>query len=440
VKRIFWLLLSYWRTRRLRFASRAQLDLYQQRQLARFIDTLCERSAYFAPYRTLPLDAWPTMNKALMLDHFDAMNTAGITLSQAMEAAMAAEHSRDFSPAVGDITVGLSSGTSSRRAVFTVSPREKAQWAGVMLAKALPDGLFSGERVALFLRANSNLYTAVRSPWLTFAFYDLFQPFDALCAQLAAYRPSVIVAPAQVLRQLALRVIDGSLALAPKKVISVAEVLEAQDRALIVQAFGAVHEIYQATEGFLASSCEHGVLHLNEEYVHIEPQWLDGEEDAQRRFVPVITDFTRITQPIVRYRLDDILIARATPCPCGRATRAIDGIEGRCDDMLLLPSLPSMLSANGGEPVAVFADVLTRAFAQALPPDADYRLVQSGDSALQLHAALDDAGLAALREHLATVLRGLGVAVERLAWSMNGTLPPFDPTMKRRRIRRLATA
>lgn len=433
MKRIVWLLLSYWRTRRLRFASRARLDAYQQRQLARFVDVLCARSTYFAPYRKLPLGQWPTMNKALMLEHFDAMNTEGITLAQAMEAAMAAERSRDFTPAVGDITVGLSSGTSSRRAVFTVSPREKAQWAGVMLAKALPDGLFSGEKVALFLRANSNLYTAVRSPWLTFAFYDLFQPFDSLCAQLAHYRPSVIVAPAQVLRQLALRVIDGSLALAPKKVISVAEVLEAQDRALIVQAFGAVHEIYQATEGFLASSCEHGVLHLNEEYVHIEPQWLD---DEQRRFVPVITDFTRITQPIVRYRLDDILIARATPCPCGRATRAIDGIEGRCDDMLLLPSLPSAQSAT----VAVFADVLTRAFAQALPADADYRLLQSGDSALQLHAALDDAGLAALRAHLSTVLRGLGVAVDGLAWTTSGDLPPFDPTMKRRRIRRLASA
>ena len=359
------------------------------------------------------------------------MNTEGVTLAQAMEAAMAAEHSRDFTPAVGDITVGLSSGTSSRRAVFTVSPREKAQWAGVMLAKALPDGLFSGEKVALFLRANSNLYTAVRSPWLTFAFYDLFAPFDSLCAQLARYQPSVIVAPAQVLRQLALRVIDGSLALAPKKVISVAEVLEAQDRALIVQAFGAVHEIYQATEGFLASSCEHGVLHLNEEYVHIEPQWLDAE---QRRFVPVITDFTRMTQPIVRYRLDDILIARATPCPCGRATRAIDGIEGRCDDLLLLPC------ARGGAPVAVFADVLTRAFAQALPPDADYRLLQSGDSALQLHAALDAAGLAALRAHLDAVLRGLGVAIDALAWTTSGELPAFDPTMKRRRIRRLASA
>lgn len=429
MKRIIWLLLAYWRTRRLRFAGRAQLDAYQARQLAAFTNKLCARSPYFAPFRALPLAQWPTMNKALMLEHFDAMNTAGIELAPAMAAAMAAERSRDFTPAVGDITVGLSSGTSSQRAVFTVSPREKAQWAGVMLAKALPDGLFSGERVALFLRANSNLYTAVRSPWLTFAFYDLFQPFDTLCAELVAYKPSVIVAPAQVLRQLALGVIAGKLALAPKKVISVAEVLEAQDRALIVQAFGAVHEIYQATEGFLASTCEHGVLHLNEEYVHVEPQWLD---EQQRRFVPVITDFTRITQPIVRYRLDDILLARATPCPCGRATRAIDGIEGRCDDMLVLPALLE------GQTVAVFADVLTRAFAQALPADCDYRLVQQGAATLQLHAAQDTASLAALKTHLEGVLQGLGVAVERLHWTAGAELPVFDPTMKRRRIRRLA--
>lgn len=426
MKRIAWLLLAYWRTRRLRFAGRAQLVAYQERQLASFTNKLCARSTYFAPFRALPLAQWPTMNKALMLEHFDTMNTAGIRLAPAMDAAMAAERSRDFTPAVGDITVGLSSGTSSQRAVFTVSPREKAQWAGVMLAKALPDGLFSGERVALFLRANSNLYTAVRSPWLTFAFYDLFQPFDALCAQLVAYRPSVIVAPAQVLRQLALGVIEGRLALAPKKIISVAEVLEAQDRALIVQAFGAVHEIYQATEGFLASSCEHGVLHLNEEYVHVEPQWLD---EQQRRFVPVITDFTRITQPIVRYRLDDILLARATPCPCGRVTRAIDGIEGRCDDMLVLP-------ATDGKNISVFADVLTRAFAQALPADGDYRLMQQGEITLQLHAAQDEAGLAALRLHLEGVLAGMGVAVERLHWTVSSELPAFDPTMKRRRIRR----
>lgn len=430
--RLFWLLLAYWRTRRLHFADRAALDAHQERSLRRFTARLCAASRYFAPFAATPLAQWPGMDKARMMANFDSINTAGLSLDAVMRTALAAERSRDFSPAIGAVTVGLSSGTSAQRGVFVVSAREQAQWAGVMLAKALPDGLLAGERVALFLRANSNLYTAVRSPWLTFSFFDLFQPFDRLCAALPAYRPTVIVAPAQVLRQLALARLEGCLALAaaPKRVISVAEVLEPQDRALIEQAFGMVHEIYQATEGFLASSCALGRLHLNEEYVHVEPQWLDGE---RRRFVPVITDFSRMTQPIVRYRLDDVLLASAAPCPCGRVTRALDRVEGRCDDMLTLPS-------RGGAGVPVFADVLARALAQALPRQADYRLVQSGAAALALHAELDAAQLRALRLHLELVLDGLGVDTAKLEWRLSAQLPPFDPTRKRRRITRLAEA
>lgn len=35
----------------------------------------------------------------------------------------------------------------------------------------------------------------------------------------------------------------------------------------------------------------------------IEKEWLD-----ETRFVPIITDLMRTSQPIVRYRLDDVLV------------------------------------------------------------------------------------------------------------------------------------
>jgi putative adenylate-forming enzyme len=421
---LFRLLRAYRRTRRLRFSTRAALERHQARAVQAFTAELCARSPYFSAFADLPLQQWPLMDKARMIAYFDTMNTAGLTFTQVMEVAQHAERSRDFSPTIGSITVGLSSGTTSQRGAFAVSAQEQAQWAGVMLAKALPDGLFAGERVALFLRANSNLYTAVRNRWLTFAFFDLFQPFDRHLAALADYRPSIIVAPAQVLRQLALAVLAGRLQIRPKRVISAAEVLEPQDRTIIEQAFGMPHEVYQATEGFLASTCEHGVLHLNEEYIHVEPEWLDAE---RRRFVPIITDFSRITQPIVRYRLNDVLVARAEPCPCGRATRALARIEGRCEDMLLLPD-------RNGETVSVFSDVLSRALAQVLPLDADYRLLQDGPASLRLHAPLAAEKLAALRAHLEQTLRHLGVDHDALAWTLLDQVPAFDPATKRRRI------
>jgi len=426
--RLIHLLFAYWKTRHLRFQNRDQLQHHQHKQLRRFRQRLLSRSPYFAQFPELPIEQWPLMDKASMLANFDSMNSAGLRLQQVMELALACERSRDFNPQIGNVTVGLSSGTSAQRGVFVVDANERARWAGIMLAKALPDGLFAGERVALFLRANSNLYTSVRNRWLTFAFFDLFSPFEDNAKELAVFRASIIVAPAQVLRRLALAKLGGSIDIQPKRVISVAEVLEAQDRALIEQAFGTVHEIYQATEGFLASTCEQGVLHLNEEYVHVEPEWLDK---AQRRFVPIITDFSRYTQPIVRYRLNDVLIARGEPCPCGRATLALDGIEGRCDDLLLLPGI-----AN--QPVAIFSDLLSRALAQCLPINADYRLVQESADSLSLQAAILASDWQKVKTHLEQVLARLGVCIDVLRWQWSDNVPGFDPTTKRRRIIRKA--
>ena len=81
------------------------------------------------------------------------------------------------------------------------------------------------------------------------------------------------------------------------------------------------------------TGCAAGRIHLNEEFLHIEPQWLDA-----RRFVPVVTDFSRTSQAVVRYRLDDVLVGAEGDCPCGRPTRSVAAIEGRCDEVLWLPA------------------------------------------------------------------------------------------------------
>ncbi len=418
------LLWTYARTRRLRFEDRAALERHQARGLARLKREVLARSPHFRALLDRPMAAWPVMDKAAMMAGFDRINTAGLRLADALACARRAEESRDFAPRLDGYTVGLSSGTSGGRGVFVVSDRERATWAGAMLARLLPAGIAKRERVALFLRANSNLYTAVRTPWLSFAFFDLFRPFDALLREVEAVAPTIVVAPAQVLRALALARRAGRTTLAPARTISAAEVLEPRDRALVAEVFGPPAEIYQATEGFLGATCRHGVLHLNEEFVHVEPQWLDA-----RRFVPVVTDFTRRTQPIVRYRLDDVLVARDEPCACGSAARAIERIEGRCDDMLLLPGAAGM-------PVTVFADVCARAVAQALPLAADYALVQTAPAALTLQVPRDAQAAQRCRGHLESVLAGLGVATAGLDWTLSTDDLAADFATKRRRILR----
>jgi putative adenylate-forming enzyme len=413
---------AYRQTTRLRFESRAALEHHQQRKLREFATTRLVRSPYFARYVNQPLHTWPTMTKAVMMEHFDQINTAQLKLADVLACAQQAERSRDFSQTVKGYSVGLSSGTSGSRGVFVVSPAEQAMWAGVMLARMLPAGLFAGERVALFLRANSNLYSAARSPWLTFEFFDLMAPLAQQFERLERYAPTIVVGPAQALRALAEATVTGRLAIRPRKVISGAEVLEPFDREFLARSLGPVGEVYQATEGFLGSTCPHGTLHLNEAHIHIEPQWLD-----ERRFVPLITDFTRTTQPIVRYRLDDILVKRAAACPCGRHEMALERIEGRCDDLLRLPG-------RDGATVEVFADALSRAIALVLPLAADYRLVQTGRAHLEFYVEGMHDGLVRCKTHLDDFLARQDVETSQLVWTLSPALPPVDFGAKRRRI------
>jgi phenylacetate-coenzyme A ligase PaaK-like adenylate-forming protein len=60
----------YLRARRLRFTQRAVLEAYQARQLKRFAQRVLANSPYFQPYSSLPLTAWPTMDKAVMMANF----------------------------------------------------------------------------------------------------------------------------------------------------------------------------------------------------------------------------------------------------------------------------------------------------------------------------------------------------------------------------------
>lgn len=420
ILRMLW---HYWCARRLQFNDRAELEAYQQYHLALFKQKVLRHSPYFKPFIHLPLEQFPMMNKHIMMENFDQMNTANLSSKTLFDCALKSEQSRNFAPKVGKYSVGLSSGTSGRRGLFVVSPQEQDVWSGSMLAKMLPKGLFSGERVALFLRANNNLYESVNNRWISLRFFDLYSNFRQQLKALEDYQPSIIVAPAQVLCAIALAIKNQTIILKTKKVISVAEVLQQHDKQLLQQHFAEVGEVYQATEGFLGCTCAHGTLHLNEAFLHIEPHWLDN-----CRFSPIITDFTRTTQPIVRYQLDDVLVTRDTPCPCGDPQLAIERIEGRCDDLLLFSDLQ-------GQPLTLFADPIARIIANNLPATADFRLTQRGNH-LWLQGECAESDLIRCQQQLEGHFSQQGANLDPLLWTLT-TEPILQPfSTKRRRITR----
>jgi putative adenylate-forming enzyme len=172
----------------------------------------------------------------------------------------------------------------------------------------------------------------------------------------------------------------------------------------------------------LGYTCALGGLHLNETYVHVEPEWLDAE---RTRFVPLVTDFTRETQLIVRYRLNDILRV-AEPCACGNPERTIAAIEGRTDDVLWLAA------ANGARMTPVFPDLVRRSMLFAGDTVRDYRVRQQGDELeIGLESDSVEGSRALVAGELARLWDELRVRPPRVHFV---TMPPAVAGAKRRRV------
>jgi putative adenylate-forming enzyme len=375
------------------------------------------------------LKNFPLMAKRNFLAHFADLNRHHITLEAATTAALQAERERDFNPQLpGGVTVGLSSGTSGTRHVFLVDRSDRCRWAGQMLARMLSTQsllhLLNPLRpplcIAFFLRANSNLYTTVRSRRVQFAYYDLTLPFAGLLRDLNKQQPHILIAPATVLAEIAKHAGDLSCV---SQVISVAEVLETRDRALIEQSFHLpVAQIYQAAEGFLGATCRHGRIHLNEDSLWIERRWINESRD---RFQPIITDFSRHAQWFVRHHLTDVLRPCATPCACGSRTTSLESIEGRAEEILWCRD-------DAGTLQPVFPDALRQALYSMPQPLDLYRIEQHGE---QWHILLRDSTPtmeSAVRTALAKLLNGLQLTQPGLCF-----LPWSDqaPDEKQKRLR-----
>ena len=377
------------------------------------------KSEYYKNFIELntPLKDYPLMNKTLFISNFNLINTEGINYKEANKIAIRAEAERDFSSKVNNITVGLSSGTSGNRGIFLASDKERAQWVAAILDRVI-NFSFKKRTVAFFLRANSNLYESVKSRLIEFKYFDLLLPLDEHVQGLKKYQPDILVAQPSLLLQLAKHKEAGDLNIEPKKIISVAEVLYEEDANYLRSVFGKIiHQVYQCTEGFLASSCSYGTLHFNEDFLIIEKKYIDNEK---KRFHPIVTDLKRTSQPVIRYELDDI-IHEKTNCPCGGKSIAIEMIEGRSDDVLEFINDQKKRSI-------IFPDFFRRAIILSNENIRNYSLSQKSYNHLLLYVDGDENNYSKAETALYNLLRKkniLNVFIERvneLNWEVGSKL------------------
>lgn len=396
------------RWRMARFTTRAAIAAHQARGLDRLGSHLARAIPFYRSIDPAQPSTWSIVDKQRLLHEFAAMNMPRVPLD-AVRAALARGENR-----LAGLAIGHSTGTSGNRGYFVISDAERYVWLGTLLAKALPDALWRRHRVALALPGFSRLYAAAEGgSRVRLGLFDLAEGVDAWAARFAGFAPDTIVAPPKVLRALAERelIARGTTA------FSAAEVLDPTDAAPIAAATGLpVRQIYMATEGLLGVSCRHGTLHLAEDVVAFE--W---EAAAGGLVQPIISDFTRRTQAMARYRMNDLLRLAETRCPCGSAMQAVAAVEGRRDDMFLI----------GG--VTVTPDVLRNALLDADPRIEDFRLVQTG--AATITAAIPPGCDAVAVE--AALIRLLKRHGARASISISHGVPPPAATAKLRRVQRM---
>ncbi len=329
--------------------SRTLYD-HQQEKLATLLSYLYARVKFYQEFSGRLFTKLPIINKSILQENFQTLNTYQFTLHQVTT--MSRPHPY--------FHVHQSTGTANKEAVYFFSLAEKAYELGHLLNTL--DGRF--KKIALFHLSKRPyfpfLFSEREKKW---HFFDLNQSFEMHCRRLNELQPQFLIAPVQTLCRLAQLQQEEKIRLHPTKIIATAEVLMPGAAHFISQVFKQqVHQLYQCAEGWLGATCSQGTLHLNEELYYIEKEWISDKKD---RFVPVITALSRFAQPLVRYRMEDILVVKPTPCACGSPLLAIDKIIGRCEDVLYFP-----LYAQPRELKPVFSDNMQQALSAdlILPP------------------------------------------------------------------------
>lgn len=169
--------------------------------------------------------------------------------------------------------------------------------------------------------------------------FSVQQPLAQLGRELQDFAPTVLISYPSCADALAQAQADGSLALSLEEVWVGGEQLSSEQRTRIKSAFGcALRNNYGSSEFYsMAWECPHGNLHLNHDWLILEPvdRDLRAVNIGEASHSVLLTNLANRTQPLLRYRLGDSVRFVAERCPCGSGFPVIE-VQGRADHTLVL--------------------------------------------------------------------------------------------------------
>lgn len=352
-----WLLLDACRARK---QGPAAIERWQRSRLAEMVDYARATSPYYCElYRDLPKrvdDATllPVTDKKKLMARFDDWVTDRAVTIEKVCAFV------DNPDLVGErfldqYTVATTSGTTGTPGLFMMDDRSLAV-TGALFFRLMRDWLRIGDVIRIFLGGGRMAIVVATGGHFTgivmgtrlrkrhgkrVEVVAAHIPLSEMVAGLNRFHPALLAPYASIGALLAGEQEAGRLRIRPVLVVLSAEGLPLGEYGRIARAFQAkVHQSYAATEcPFLSYSCEHGWLHVNSDWVVLEPvdAAYQPTRPGEQSHTVLISNLANRVQPILRYDLGDSILVRPDPCPCGNPLPAIR-VRGRAADALIFPT------------------------------------------------------------------------------------------------------
>ena len=367
----------YWRKK---FWSREKIKKHQQKRLLKLLKFLKSNSKYYSNKinSLFQIDQIPVINKQIYMDNYDQINTRGLRKKELIEFSLSQQRSNSTELFENEYSIGLSSGTSGNVTLAVLSEDERKRYPALLIARTGIRNYTKNTRVLFLLRRNNAAFMEVDKNGVSINYADYTASVSELIKLINEKNINVIAGPPSLLSM-----IGGNIKQINKKpqvIFSYAEVLSEKVKSNLEKAFEcSVNEIYQGAEGFLATTCKKGKLHLNEDTTYFEFQNVDDKNEAVKRVI--VTDLYRRTAPFVRYSLHDLIEIDNKECLCGSKFTIIKKIHGREDDIFSLFSIE-------GEEKFLFPDYVRRSINQASEDIIEFQAIQHKDKEIEIRLIL----------------------------------------------------
>lgn len=352
------------RIRRRETWTRTQIEAHQSAALARLRAHAYAYSPFYREFHAgrydRPLQELPVLNKSMLHEHFNSLVT-----DRSVDRAAVASHVQSIRADerfLGRYIVNATSGTTGEPGYILYNQEE---WLTVLASFSRFErhvgslrGALQRPKMAVISSAtpwhmSARVGATVRSSLLPILRLDVGLPLDSIVRRLNDWQPDVLVTYASMARILADEQRSARLHIAPRRIVSTAEVLSPALRERLRAVWGdIIYNQYGATEGgAFAVECtlphpESNGRRQNSRGLHLfEDLFLLEVVDEQNRPVApgqygdkvLLTVLFNQTQPLIRYELTDKIRLAAEPCSCGCPFQLIDDIQGRQEDILRFP-------------------------------------------------------------------------------------------------------